>query len=208
MTLGLGSGGRGRHVEAGVHAGGVEARLAAAPISWGVCEVPGWGLQLAPDRVLAEMAQLGLAATELGPQGWLPLDGASARRELDRYGLRLVGGFVPLVVHEADLGATRDAAVRAAAQLAAAGADVFVAALVADLEWSASAPLDDERWRRARAHLRGVADLVGAEGPPLRGSTDLAGARGAGLGLRRTSGRSPRRRRTWSARSPTPTSSG
>src|SRR3954469_19081677 len=167
MTLGLGSGGRGRHVEAGVHAGGVEARLAAAPISWGVCEVPGWGLQLAPDRVLAEMAQLGLAATELGPQGWLPLDGASARRELDRYGLRLVGGFVPLVVHEADLGATRDAAVRAAAQLAAAGAEVFVAALVADLEWSASAPLDDDGWRRAGAHLRGVADLVGAEGLEL-----------------------------------------
>jgi inosose dehydratase len=29
------------------------SRLAAAPISWGVCEVPGWGLQLPPERVLA-----------------------------------------------------------------------------------------------------------------------------------------------------------
>lgn len=28
-------------------------RLAGAPISWGVCEVPGWGLQLSPDRVLS-----------------------------------------------------------------------------------------------------------------------------------------------------------
>ena len=49
-------------------------RLAGAPISWGVCEVPGWGLQLPPDRVLSEMAALGLHATELGPDGWLPLE--------------------------------------------------------------------------------------------------------------------------------------
>ena len=30
-------------------------RVAGAPISWGVCEVPGWGYQLRPHRVLAEM---------------------------------------------------------------------------------------------------------------------------------------------------------
>ena len=35
-------------------------RLAGAPISWGVCEVPGWGLMLPPERVLGEMAALGL----------------------------------------------------------------------------------------------------------------------------------------------------
>ena len=47
-------------------------RIAGAPISWGVCEVPGWGHQMAPARVLAEMRDLGLAATELGPDGFLP----------------------------------------------------------------------------------------------------------------------------------------
>jgi inosose dehydratase len=150
-------------VERGVLAGGLGARLAAAPISWGVCEVPGWGLQLPPDRVLAEMAELGLTATELGPQGWLPLDGARVRRELDRHGLRLVGGFVPHVVHEAVLGETRAHAARAAAQLAAAGADVFVAALVADLDWSAPQALDDDAWRRAGEHLRAIADVVAAD---------------------------------------------
>ena len=148
-------------------AAGVERRLAAAPISWGVCEVPGWGLQLPPERVLAEMAQLGFTATELGPQGWLPLDGARARAELDRHGLRLVGGFVPLVVHEAELGATREHAQRAAAQLAAAGADVFVAALVADLDWSAPPALDDDAWRRAGEHLRAIADDVAGAGLEL-----------------------------------------
>jgi inosose dehydratase len=154
-------------VERRIDAGGLEARLASAPISWGVCEVPGWGLQLPPARVLSEMAQLGLTATELGPQGWLPLDGARARRELDRYGLRLVGGFVPLVVHEADLGETRGHAARAATQLAAAGADVFVAALVSDLEWSPPPALDEDGWKRAGEHLREIADLVAAHGLEL-----------------------------------------
>ena len=41
--------------------------IAGAPISWGVCEVLGWGYQLPPDRVLTEMREIGLAATELGP---------------------------------------------------------------------------------------------------------------------------------------------
>ena len=52
----------------------VTGRLAGAPISWGVCEVPGWGTELRPDRVLGEMRQLGLTATELGATGYLPTD--------------------------------------------------------------------------------------------------------------------------------------
>ena len=36
-------------------------KIAGAPISWGVCEVPGWGYQLSPRRVLAEMSEVGLA---------------------------------------------------------------------------------------------------------------------------------------------------
>jgi inosose dehydratase len=152
--------------------GGVDAPrngplLAAAPISWGVCEVPGWGLQLTTDRVLSEMAQLGIEATELGPLGWLPLDGAQVRSELDRYGLRLVGGFVPVVAHEPDLRDTREHAARAAAQLAAAGADVFVAALVADTEWSPPPAVGEDAWKRIGEHLRELADLTAAEGLEL-----------------------------------------
>jgi inosose dehydratase len=154
-------------VERGVVASQPAARIAAAPISWGVCEVPGWGLQLPPGRVLAEMAGLGMTATELGPLGWLPLDGAKARAELDRHGLRLVGGFVPVVVHEAELGATREHVRRAAAQLAAAGGDVFVAALVADLDWSAPPTLAADGWKRVGAHLRELADLTAVDGLEL-----------------------------------------
>jgi inosose dehydratase len=75
-------------------------RIAGAPISWGVCEVPGWGHQMAPERVLAEMRDTGLAATEFGPDGFLPPDPAERETLLASYGLSAVGGFVPVVLHE------------------------------------------------------------------------------------------------------------
>ncbi|GIF69118.1 inosose dehydratase [Asanoa ishikariensis] len=72
-------------------------RVAGAPISWGVCEVPGWGHMLPVERVLAEMAALGLTATELGPDGYLPVDRATVLRQ---HGLEVAGGFVPVVLHD------------------------------------------------------------------------------------------------------------
>ncbi len=140
-------------------------RLAGAPISWGVCEVPGWGVQLSPERVLSEMAALGLKATELGALGWLPLDGAAVRATLDRYGLKLVGGFVPVVIHEAE--PSRESARRASHQLAEAGGELFVAAAVQDPAWSAPVPLDEDGWKRAGANLRELADLAAADGLTL-----------------------------------------
>ncbi|MFD0689695.1 TIM barrel protein [Actinomadura fibrosa] len=80
----------------------IEDRVAGAPISWGVCEVPGWGHQLAPARVLAEMRALGLAATEFGPDGFLPSSPAERAALLDGHGLRPVGGFAPVVLHDPD----------------------------------------------------------------------------------------------------------
>jgi inosose dehydratase len=77
----------------------VSHKIAGAPISWGVCEVPGWGYQLAPDRVLREMGEVGLIATELGPDGFLPTDAGELVRVLGRHGLRAIGGFTPVVMH-------------------------------------------------------------------------------------------------------------
>lgn len=76
-------------------------KVAGAPISWGVCEVPGWGHQMAPDRVLAEMRAVGLSATEFGPDGFLPADPAERGALLRSHGLGAVGGFVPAVLHRA-----------------------------------------------------------------------------------------------------------
>ena len=73
-------------------------KIAGAPISWGVCEVPGWGYQLEPGRVLAEMQQVGLAATEFGPDGFLPADPARMAEFLAAHHLTAVGGFTPFIV--------------------------------------------------------------------------------------------------------------
>jgi inosose dehydratase len=141
-------------------------RLAGAPISWGVCEVPGWGHQLEPDRVLAEMASLGLRATELGPVGWLPLDADALRGRLAGYGLRLVGGFVPLVLHERDAAPARARARQMSELFAAAGAEIFSVAIVPDDDWSPppSAPLDDEAWAKVLTHLEEMDALVSSYG--------------------------------------------
>jgi inosose dehydratase len=145
----------------------LEERLAGAPISWGVCEVPGWGHQLPPERVLREMAELGLRATELGPLGWLPLDGARLREELDRYGLRLVGGFVPLVLHEADLAPSRALLERVATELAAAGAEVMNAAIVVDEQWSPRVEIGDAAWQRLGANFAELAKVAAGHGLEL-----------------------------------------
>jgi inosose dehydratase len=143
------------------------ARLAAAPISWGVCEVPGWGLMLPPERVLAEMAAIGLRATELGAIGFLPHDPVALRSVLDAHGLRLVGGFVPVVLHEPSFEATRELADAAARLLAAAGADVFVAAVVTDADWSPPISLSERQWAAIDAHLDELERLVAGHGLTL-----------------------------------------
>jgi inosose dehydratase len=139
-------------------------RLAGAPISWGICEVPGWGRQLPADRVLAEMAQLGLTATELGAIGYLPLEPGALRARLAEFGLSLVGGFVPLVLHEPSSDAAERAATEIAATLAAAGGDVFVAVAVMDDAWSAPEPLTHEQQASLAANLGAIAALVAGHG--------------------------------------------
>ena len=75
------------------------SRIASAPISWGICEVPGWGKMLPTDRVLAEMKNLGLPATELGAPGFLPEQPSEISEKLDQFQMSLIGGFTPVVVH-------------------------------------------------------------------------------------------------------------
>ncbi|HCB37909.1 MAG TPA: inosose dehydratase [Acidimicrobiaceae bacterium] len=124
------------------------ARVAAAPISWGVCEVPGWGHQLDAEHVLAEMASLGFTRTELGPAGFLPSAAAERRALLDRHGLSVLGGFVPFVLHDPGrYDETRRQAVAAAEVLADAGATFFVSCAVADLDDWHRPELTDDQWR-------------------------------------------------------------
>ncbi|MHB1988219.1 MAG: TIM barrel protein [Acidimicrobiales bacterium] len=102
------------------------AKVAGAPISWGVCEVPEWGYQMEPDRVLGEMRGLGLHATEAGPQGFLPDEPAVLFDYLANQAMTLVGGFTPLVLHHGT--GWRDELEAAVQRFARCGAEVLVLA--------------------------------------------------------------------------------
>ena len=137
---------------------GVKDRIAAAPISWGVCEVPGWGHQLTPERVLDEMAGLGIRATEFGPDGFLPGPLLAAR------GVTAVGGFVPVVLHDPAHDPLPQ--VRAALDtFTAAGAQVLVLAAATGLDGYDGRPeVTAEGWRLLLSRLDGIAALAAAEG--------------------------------------------
>jgi inosose dehydratase len=139
-------------------------KLAGAPISWGVCEIPGWGRMLPPDRVLAEMASLGLAATELGPLGYLPGDAAELRALLDRHGLGLAGAFVPLVLHERSLDEARSVLDEVMPLVSALDGEVLVAAAVTDLRWSPRVPMDAGGYARIAENLRTLSDTTAESG--------------------------------------------
>ena len=125
----------------------VLGRTAGAPISWGVCEVPGWGVQLPADRVLAEMRGVGLSATELGSFGYLPTDPDDLRAMLERHDLSLVAGFNALALADPAASTSAMAQARAAAALLAdAGAVNFVTCAVTDPDDWQRPPLEPEHW--------------------------------------------------------------
>jgi inosose dehydratase len=144
--------------------GSLDDRLAVGPISWGICEVPGWGAQLPPERVLGEIRSLGIRAVEAGPIGYLGEDAAAIRRRLEQHELSLVGGFVPVVVHDpAQLTGTLAAARSVAALYAAAGGQVLVSAPVVDLDWSPRIPLDTAGWRAVFDGLARIEEIAAQE---------------------------------------------
>jgi inosose dehydratase len=141
------------------------SRVGAAPISWGICEAPGWGEQMPVDRVLSEMASLGITATEQGALGWLPTDAGAQRAKLDEYGMSLLGGFVPLVLHDpAQRTAELAQAERVAAAMAACGGTYFVTACVGSQDHWFRPELDEAQWAELLANLGRVEEIVGAHG--------------------------------------------
>ncbi|WP_325049000.1 sugar phosphate isomerase/epimerase, partial [Marinitenerispora sediminis] len=139
-------------------------RIAGAPISWGVCEVPGWGHQLAPETVLAQMRAAGLTATEFGPDGFLPDPPAAKAALLAEHGLAAVGGFVPVVLHEAGADPLPHVD-RAIDGFRAAGADLLVlAAATGRSGYDVRPELDAAQWAVLLANLDRLAAHAAARG--------------------------------------------
>lgn len=139
-------------------------RIAAAPISWGVCEVPGWGLQLSPERVLSEMAELGIVATEFGPDGFLPAAPEEKARTLSEYGLRAVGGFIPVILHDADSDPVPAIEAELESFLAAGASRLVLAADTGQDGYDERQLLSEVQWSTLLRNLDRLVDVAAARG--------------------------------------------
>ena len=145
----------------------IHDRIAAAPISWGVCEVRGWGHQMGVERVLTEMSAAGIVATEFGPDGFLPGSPQEKANLLAAHGLRAVGGFVPVVLHEPGrdvmdtVGPALDALVAAVATTIVLSAD---SGLPASAGYDERAEPDRDGWKRLFANLDRIRDAAAERG--------------------------------------------
>ena len=78
-------------------------RLALSPVCWGISDIPGWGHQLDPERVLSEAAAVGEGMITAGPPGFLPDRSDQAKPLLRRHRQRLVAGEVHAILHHHDI---------------------------------------------------------------------------------------------------------
>ena len=135
-------------------------RIAGAPISWGVCEVPNWGYQLTPAQVLAEMQDVGLSATEFGPDGFLPADPQEMASVLENHHLTAVGGFTPVVMYQADHDPLPGIE-RILQNYDATDADVLVLSADSGLDGYDSRPvLDEDGWKLLLGNLDRISALA------------------------------------------------
>lgn len=137
-----------------------EHKIAGAPISWGVCEVPGWGHQMQQERVLKEMKQVGFTACEFGPLGFLPEEPTERARFLAEHNFTAVGGFVPVLLHKTE----HDPEPEIRAELEAfkaAGAQVMVLAASTGLDGYDDRPvLTEEEWATLLRNLNYLRDIA------------------------------------------------
>jgi len=110
--------------------------------------------------VLKEMREIGLLATELGPEGFLPSEPAAMTGVLSQYGLQAVGGFTPLLMHVKDYDPI-PAVERILDGYAASGAKVLVLSADSGLTgYDARPELDDTGWETLLTNLDGLAELA------------------------------------------------
>lgn len=123
--------------------------------------MPGWGAELPVERVLREMGSLGLTATERGSPGYFPDEPDALRATIEAQGLKMIGGFVPLVIHDQrEEQAVIEAAEAAARLMSQAGGHLFISSAVMTWDWAPRGPVDDEGWQQAVKMLSIIDEIV------------------------------------------------
>ncbi|WP_054952338.1 sugar phosphate isomerase/epimerase family protein [Flaviflexus massiliensis] len=139
-------------------------KIAGAPISWGVCEVPNWGYQMSPERVLTEMKKIGLSATEFGPQGWLPIEATARAEAVSTYCLEPVGSFFLAIMHDPDFDPIPLVEQELAAFEAAGGSNLVLAADSGRDGYDNRPVLDEEGWSTLFTNLDRISQACADRG--------------------------------------------
>jgi inosose dehydratase len=114
--------------------------------------------------VLEQMRGLGIAATEFGPDGFLETEPGAKARQLASYGLRPVGGFLPVLLHDAGHDPLPEVD-RFIESCLATGAGVVVLAAYTGVDGYDTRPtLDDAGWVVLLANLDRLADRAAERG--------------------------------------------
>ena len=142
----------------------ISTRIAAAPVSWGICEVPGWGYQLPAGEALAGMARIGVTSSELGPDEFVPGSPAEKRRQFADAGIQCIGAFCPVKLHDPRVD-VRSLIEHLLATFETLGASVMVlAADTGHVGYDQRDVLDDSGWATLLKNAPLVRDLAADRG--------------------------------------------
>jgi inosose dehydratase len=114
--------------------------------------------------VLEQMRGLGLTATEFGPVGFLEDEPRAKAEQLAGYGMRAVGGFLPVLLHDPEHDPVPEVDAFIDGCLAC-GASVVVLAAFTGVDGYDDRPvLDDAGWSAMLANLDRISDRAAARG--------------------------------------------
>lgn len=110
------------------------------------------------------MRSLGLAATEFGPPGFLAVDPADRKAQLDAEGLRAVGGFLAIVLHDPNHDPLPEIDEFLVGALASGGEVAVLAANTGTDGYDARPVLDELGWQTMLDNLDRAYDLAESRG--------------------------------------------
>lgn len=126
--------------------------------------MPGWGYQLDLETVLTQMRDVGISATEFGPDGFLPDAPEAKAATLARHGLQAVGQFVSVVLHDAGFDPLPTVEEAMAGLVAAHASTVVIAAATGADGYDERSVLDDAQWSTLLVNLDRTRDAAAARG--------------------------------------------
>jgi inosose dehydratase len=110
------------------------------------------------------MRTVGLAATEFGPDGFLPDDPADKAKTLADVGLRAVGGFVPVVLHDPSHDPSASVATALEGFVAAGAGTLVLAAATGQAGYDDRPVLDSVGWSTLLLNLDRLSALAADRG--------------------------------------------